>query len=69
MIPRLVSAKDGLRHQIGAFERRLAALGFRGDVETREGARTVASTSPISGAGTAASISMRSSAARKARLP
>ncbi len=44
MIPRLVSAKDSLQHQIGAFGRRLAALGFQGDVETDDGARTVAST-------------------------
>ncbi|MBB6487242.1 FAD-binding and (Fe-S)-binding domain-containing protein [Rhizobium lusitanum] len=44
MIPRLVSAKDSLQQQIGAFARRLTALGFRGDVEMDEGARTVAST-------------------------
>lgn len=44
MLPRLVSAKDSRKQQIGAFKRRLAALGFRGDVETDEGARTVAST-------------------------
>ncbi|MDR6903336.1 FAD-binding and (Fe-S)-binding domain-containing protein [Rhizobium miluonense] len=44
MIPRLVSAKDSSQHQIDAFERRLGALGFQGDVETDDGARTVAST-------------------------
>lgn len=44
MLPRLVSAKDSRKQQIGAFGRRLAALGFRGDVEMDEGARTVAST-------------------------
>ncbi|KAA1180315.1 FAD-binding oxidoreductase [Rhizobium tropici] len=44
MIPRLVSAKDSLQHQIGAFARRLTALDFQGDVETDDGARTVAST-------------------------
>ncbi|NLS17324.1 FAD-binding oxidoreductase [Rhizobium sp. P40RR-XXII] len=44
MLPRLVSAKDSLKQQIGALGHRLAALGFRGDVETDEGARTVTST-------------------------
>lgn len=44
MLPRLVSAKDNAQRQTHAFTRRLAALGFRGDVETDEGARTVAST-------------------------
>lgn len=44
MLPRLVSAKDSRKQQIGAFGRRLAALGFRGDVEMDGGARTVAST-------------------------
>ncbi|MBB3285540.1 MULTISPECIES: FAD-binding and (Fe-S)-binding domain-containing protein [unclassified Rhizobium] len=44
MIPRLVSAKDSSLHQTGAFARRLSALGFQGDVETEDGARTVAST-------------------------
>jgi len=44
MIPRLASAKDSLKQQIDALGRRLAALGFQGDVETDEGARTVAST-------------------------
>ncbi len=44
MIPRLVSAKDSSPYQTGAFARRLSALGFSGDVEMDEGARTVAST-------------------------
>ncbi|MCZ3376315.1 D-2-hydroxyglutarate dehydrogenase YdiJ [Rhizobium sp. AG207R] len=44
MIPRLVSAKDSSLHQTGAFTRRLSALGFGGDVEMDDGARTVAST-------------------------
>ncbi len=44
MLPRLVSAKDSSKQQIGAFGRRLAARGFRGDVEIDDGARTVAST-------------------------
>ncbi|MFK0164279.1 FAD-binding and (Fe-S)-binding domain-containing protein [Rhizobium sp. NPDC090279] len=44
MIPRLVSAKDSLRQQIGALTRRLTALNFQGHVETDDGARTVAST-------------------------
>lgn len=44
MIPRLVSAKDSSLHQTGAFARRLSALGFGGDVEMDDGARTVAST-------------------------
>jgi len=44
MLPRLVSAKDNAQRQTHAFTHRLAALGFRGDMETDEGARTVAST-------------------------
>ncbi|MBN8954305.1 MULTISPECIES: FAD-binding and (Fe-S)-binding domain-containing protein [unclassified Rhizobium] len=44
MIPRLVSAKDSFNQQIDALARRLAALKFQGDVETDDGARTVAST-------------------------
>lgn len=44
MLPRLASAKDSAQRQTQAFTRRLAALGFGGDVETDEGARTVAST-------------------------
>ncbi len=44
MLPRLVSAKDSSKQQVGAFRRRLAARGFRGDVEIDDGARTVAST-------------------------
>jgi FAD/FMN-containing dehydrogenase/Fe-S oxidoreductase len=44
MIPRLVSAKDSHKQQIGALGRRLSALGFQGDVEMDDGARTVAAT-------------------------